>query len=197
VRALGFSSEFSFPSSHSQLAAAVGHWLVAASRHPQATSVTPATPAYVYVALVALSRVHVGVHYPTDVVVGALWGLLTASAYEKFLPVLFRLAPSSTAKLFGAVSVPGLLAAVAVARAYRRVCESSGTDPPDWAKLACRGKYKGHVLDPRNIPLGAYTGMLGVLAGLAIGVTFKGRCVPPPARASSCDQQSRHRHRHR
>lgn len=187
VRGLAFSTEFSFPSSHSQLAAAVASWLAWASKHPQATSITPALPAYVYAALVGLSRVHAGVHYPTDVLVGSAWGFLTTAAYDRILQSLLRMSPSSSASLLASLSVPGLLAAVAVALAYRRVLRSKGTDPPEWQRNACRGKYAKRELDPRGTPLGSYTGMLGVLAGLAVGVAFKQRFpleLPKTARDS-------------
>ena len=39
-----WSSEFSFPSSHSQLAAAVMTWLVLSSAHAEAATSTPALP---------------------------------------------------------------------------------------------------------------------------------------------------------
>ena len=42
IRLLSWSNEFSFPSSHSQLAFMLAHWFVTASKHPQATSSTPA-----------------------------------------------------------------------------------------------------------------------------------------------------------
>lgn len=173
VRLLSWSSEFSFPSSHSQLAFMLAHWFVSASHHPQATSTTPGMASYLYAALVGLSRVHVGLHYPSDVVAGAVWGLVTTAAYNGVLPSLLRIAPSESSQLLLSLSIPGLVAAVAVVRAYRKVCESRGQDPPEWAANACRGKYKDRELEPRGQPLGSYTGMLGVLFGLAVGVAFK------------------------
>ena len=172
VRMLAWSDEFSFPSSHAQLAAAVMHFFVAASSHAQATSITPAWAAYAYAAAVALSRVHVGVHYPSDVLVGAGCGVATAALYERLLPRLHALAPGGALALLSALSVPLWLAAVAVLLAYRRA-RSQPPDPPLWRRNACRGKYAGRPLDPRDKPLGLYTGMTGVLAGLAVGIAFK------------------------
>ncbi|EOD36194.1 hypothetical protein EMIHUDRAFT_226803 [Emiliania huxleyi CCMP1516] len=110
-----WSSEFSFPSSHSQLAAAVMTWLVLSSAHAEAATSTPALPSAAYALLVAASRVHVGLHFPSDVAVGLLWGALSAAAYA----------------------------------------------------------HIGRELDPRGVPHGNYMGMLGVLAGLAVGGAFK------------------------
>ena len=140
VQMLGWSSEYSFPSSHSQLSAAVMHFFVRASSSTYATSVTPAWLAYAFAAAVALSRVHVGLHFPSDVVVGAGLGLFSSAVYELLLPVLYRLAPARALTLLAALSTPGLLLALAVRCAYLHACRS--TDPPGWSMLARRGKYK-------------------------------------------------------
>jgi undecaprenyl-diphosphatase len=74
------SSSFSFPSNHAVnvfVAAAVGsHFYKKAS-----------PLLYLVAFAVAFSRIYVGVHYPSDVVIGALWGLLCAylllSLYNK------------------------------------------------------------------------------------------------------------------
>ena len=188
VRLLAWSTEFSFPSSHSQLVFAIAHFMVAASAHPQAVTETPAFPCYMYAALVALSRVHVGLHYPSDVVVGGAWGYLTSALYDCFLPRLLEMAlgspaqqlqqpmpPSATSSLhlLGLLSIPLLLSAVAVTLAYRQSLKSKREDDVSWKRRACQGKYATRELDPRGIPLGSYTGMLGVLAGLAIGEACK------------------------
>jgi len=173
VRLLAWSHEFSFPSSHSQLAGCIAHFFVAASQHPEATSVTPAWPAYALVAAVALSRVHVGLHYPSDVLVGAAAGVGSAAVYERMVPVLFRLAPASSLELLAALSPPLLLSVLAVVLSYRRALAAASLDSPEWRRIACRGKYSQRRLDPRGIPLGLYTGMLGVVTGLVVGVAFK------------------------
>lgn len=64
--------EFSFPSGHTMHAVAFS--LVLAHYHPAL-----ALPLWGFTALVALSRIVLGLHYPSDVAIGALIGWLTAS----------------------------------------------------------------------------------------------------------------------
>jgi membrane-associated phospholipid phosphatase len=186
VRLLSWSSEYSFPSSHSQLAWAVAHFMVAASSHPEAVTTSPALLCYGYAALVALSRVHCGIHYPSDVLVGSAWGLGTSVIYARLLPTLLptlrRLlgggesgtpAPS---RLLASLSLPCLITAACLAIAYRRVLRHRHKDDENlhkWKKNACRGKHEKRELDPVEIPLGTGVAMCGVLAGLAIGEAFK------------------------
>jgi len=67
----------------------------------------------------------------------------------------------------------------AVSYFYRVAKRAEAEDNPKWQKHACRGKYEGRIFDPRGLALGGYTGMLGVLAGLAVGGAFK-RYLPLP-----------------
>jgi undecaprenyl-diphosphatase len=69
---IGAQGEYSFPSGHasSSFAAAVVIYLLC----PRKAGI----PAVILAALIALSRLYVGVHYPTDVLAGAVNGTLIA-----------------------------------------------------------------------------------------------------------------------
>lgn len=68
-------SKFSFPSSHATSSTAALIYLARITHSPLPLLGIPA---------MMLSRLVVGVHYPTDVVTGALLGAATAEAVEKF-----------------------------------------------------------------------------------------------------------------
>lgn len=76
----------SFPSGHSSSSFACAFVL---SRFAPRLTV----PLFVLAALIAYSRVYVGVHYPLDVVAGALFGLLVATALLRLLGALRRSPP--------------------------------------------------------------------------------------------------------
>ena len=56
-----------------------------------------AIPAYTLAALIALSRVYVGVHYPLDIVAGAVLGVAVATALLMLLRALRRSRPAPQA----------------------------------------------------------------------------------------------------
>lgn len=74
---------YSFPSGHAQNAAAIWPALAFMFRRRWV-----AVLAAVCTVLIAFSRVYLGVHYPHDVIVGALVGLLIAYAYVRLAPAL-------------------------------------------------------------------------------------------------------------
>jgi undecaprenyl-diphosphatase len=75
-----------FPSGHASTAFACATVIGWASRRL-------AVPAYVLAAAIAWSRVYVGVHWPLDVLGGALLGVLVAIALLRLLAVLRRSLP--------------------------------------------------------------------------------------------------------
>jgi undecaprenyl-diphosphatase len=68
---IGTPTALSFPSAHaaSSFAAARAY-----------SALLPATPLYAVASAMALSRVYLGVHYPTDIAVGAALGTVVGSA---------------------------------------------------------------------------------------------------------------------
>jgi undecaprenyl-diphosphatase len=80
----------SFPSGHSATAFACATVIAWAS--PRL-----AVPAFVLAALVAWSRVYVGVHWPLDVLGGAALGVLVATALLRLAATRLRLRPGSPA----------------------------------------------------------------------------------------------------
>lgn len=99
-------SDTAFPSGHAQMAATF--WgALALARRRWAWSVA----AFVWVALVGFSRLALGVHYPQDVIAGAILGLLLAAAGRAAWPAAeARLAHwPRTAQIGLAVGLPLLL----------------------------------------------------------------------------------------
>lgn len=180
VQPHGWSSEYSFPSSHSQLAMALAVFFVLASFHEPAVSVTPASIAVPIAILIGMSRVHVGLHYLSDVVFGWLIGGVIAAVYSCSLPWLLSAGPLlSWGHRCAMLCVPGIMTAAALIVCFRFARRTLPAIPDLWRKNACRGRYEKRELDPINVPLGSYSGMVGVLAGLAVGESFVGD-VPLP-----------------
>jgi len=73
----------SFPSGHTSTSFACAY--VISRLAPRLT-----IPVFVLAALIGFSRVYVGVHYPLDVVVGAIFGLIVARALLMLLTALQR-----------------------------------------------------------------------------------------------------------
>jgi undecaprenyl-diphosphatase len=77
---------YSFPSGHATVSFACAAVLAAALPRLR-------VPLFALAALIAFSRVYVGVHYPSDVVGGAALGILIAIALRRLAAVLRRSAP--------------------------------------------------------------------------------------------------------
>ena len=80
----------SFPSGHALSSFACAY--VLARAEPRL-----AVPAFVLAVLIGFSRIYVGVHYPLDVLAGAVLGLLVATALLRLLAGLRRSRPAPRA----------------------------------------------------------------------------------------------------
>lgn len=89
-------ASFSFPSGHSA-AAFLGAWVIGA-RYPRHRA-----PLIVLACCVALSRVHLGAHYPTDVAAGAVFGVVLGAALVRVARVA---APVDEARCHGHSPIP-------------------------------------------------------------------------------------------
>lgn len=156
VRPLSAEGTFGMPSGHAQIAAATWGVLAAAVRRPWAW-----WTAGVLTALIVLSRVYLGVHFISDVVVGVLLGLavllLVVRLEEPVTRGWARLALGWQLASSAAVSL-AVLGAAALANALH----------PGWS-LPAAWRHAGPV-DPENLDLlVAMSGSLfGMLAGASV-----------------------------
>ena len=80
---------YSFPSAHAMSSfAAAGSFFLFFRQHGRTVF---GVPALVLAALIAFSRLYVGVHYPSDVLCGCLIGLALAYAAVHIIPCVFHL----------------------------------------------------------------------------------------------------------
>ena len=86
-RVIEAQMDFSFPSGHATNSFACA-WVIF-----RAAKRKVGVPALALAILIALSRVYVGVHYPTDILVGALVGVLSATLAMRIVPALERRFP--------------------------------------------------------------------------------------------------------
>eukprot|EP00301_Raphidiophrys_heterophryoidea_P026631 c9240_g1_i1.p1 GENE.c9240_g1_i1~~c9240_g1_i1.p1 ORF type:complete len:342 (-),score=70.09 c9240_g1_i1:192-1217(-) len=185
IRLNEWSDEYSFPSSHSQIVWALANFFTFTSVGELRAKMFGkfATTALMYwyllvcpyllAAIVSLSRVYDGLHYPRDVVVGAGVGVMLSALYIELLPFALRFLRSLglLQRILVMLAFPAILY-VAICLAYRRVSRESKV-LPEWTKNASRAKFKGKVLSPHDVPLASYTAMVGVLSGLAVAVNIK------------------------
>lgn len=124
----------SFPSGHAAVGVAVMSLLAERSRGGVSRALLRTVAAYV-----PLSRVYVGVHYPTDVIGGAGLGLILASLWRGPLAAAGRLVTATTFATGRILGLPLVRAGVAVATGVRlrgRRRRRPAADPADLEQAA-------------------------------------------------------------
>jgi len=173
VQMRGWSHEYSFPSSHSQIIWALATFFSGTSvgmlREKLYGSAGTTMLAYwwfllgppTFAALVSISRVHEGVHYPRDISVGCGIGVGLASVYMRFLPAIRafmkRRHPAVRYALLQSLS----LVAARACNYYYGVAQRKGDDPSKWCATAIAGnptKWAGKDLNPLDTPMSGYKG---------------------------------------
>lgn len=117
---------------------------------------------FMFAFFVAYSRLYEGLHYPSDVLVGAVLGVGSAIAYANFLPHIWENDPKTYAGRALLLSTLPVAFLALLVLSYRSRVEPNEKDLREWTRTAARGKYKGKSLQPHLIPFGGYVGMAGV-----------------------------------
>lgn len=184
IKMKAWSHEYSFPSSHAQLIWSLATFFSGTSigylRHRLYGSWGKTAVAYWYflaapflfAALVCLSRVYEGVHYPRDVLVGAAAGVSLAAVYMRVFPIINALVMKLP--LWARVIVLQGVALACTKALQWSHAHAQASEPQEnvstWVSTAAVGDHKGKAIIPHSVPLSSYLGMVGVLSGLALGV---------------------------
>jgi len=150
---------YAFPSGHAQLAATLWPWLALVSRKRWMALVAVAL-----VLLISFSRVYLGVHYPQDIVVGIVVGLILVLTYS-------RLQPHLDAWLGACRLGPGLVGAIALPMATLLLIR---TDDALMTAPCLAGLGTGYLLERRWIDFRSSPGFAPAAGRLAVGLMALG-----------------------
>jgi len=163
VEALVEATGWSMPSGHAQSAAVLWGSLAWEVRRPWALAA-----AALIASMVALSRVYLGVHYPTDILVGAGIGIATVVVWYAALARSAGALEKRT--LLAQITLPA--AALAVWLAVIPPSTADGTLPVGAALAACTvlGFWIGICLDRRFLAYGPPRTWRDRIAGAVVGL---------------------------
>lgn len=164
VRALAVETSFGIPSGHAQNAAAMWGLLAASLKKRWVTALM-----VLLIFLIGLSRLYLGVHFPTDVLVGWAIGGLLVWAFVRFEePVKSWLKSRPLSAQSGAIfTVSGLMILAVV---LIRMSLGAWTVPQVWLNNAAQAFPTGPAPDPLNLE-GIFT-VSGAFFGLALGAAY-------------------------
>ncbi len=162
VKGLAEESSFGIPSGHAQNALAVWGGIASWLKRPWAWGV-----AILVILLIGLSRLYLGVHFPTDVLAGWLFGGLILLAYLRLeKPLQTRLAEQSLAIQIATAFLGSLLLILLTILA--RATSAGFVVPTEWVENARQAFPESEPINPLGIS-GVFSNA-GVLFGLAVGV---------------------------
>jgi membrane-associated phospholipid phosphatase len=161
VRALTAETSFGIPSGHAQNSAAVWGMLAALAARPWAW-----TAALALIFMIGLSRMFLGVHFPTDVALGWVVGLLLVWGFVRLEPVVVRRLSQQRLpeQLLTVLSISLLLLVIP---ALIKLSLSAWTIPTTWLDNVRLALPDGELPDPLALS-GQFTSA-GAFFGLAAG----------------------------
>ena len=158
VQALSTETSYGLPSGHAQTAASVWFFIAGALRRPWGWAA-----AAVIVGLISLSRLYLGVHFPSDIVGGWFAGGAFLFAYLKIEPgAKVWLSQLDLGRQIAVAFIASL--ALALAGVGIRAALNGISDPEPWAALAA---------DARSLA-GTFAGA-GSVCGIGIGLALANR----------------------
>ncbi len=164
VRVMVTETSFGVPSGHAQNAAAVWGGMASSYRRVWIWIIM-----LLVVALIGLSRLYAGVHFPQDVIGGWLLGglvLLVYMAVEKPVKAWWERNPIGL-RISAAFSVSLVLIGLAV---LAKVSQGAWTIPSLWLENAATASPDGELGNP--MALAGIVGQSGALFGLILGATL-------------------------
>jgi len=164
VKAYANETSFGLPSGHSQTAVAVWGMIAYYVKRPWVWGVSIAM-----MVLIGLSRIFLGVHFPTDVLVGWLVGGLLLYCFIKFWdPVSAWLKKMTFAQqtLVALLVSLGFIGTMQIAILFL----GDWAIPQEWLTNAAVAFPEGPAPDPINI--NGVVSMAGILFGLSLGLAW-------------------------